>query len=131
MGSSQTRARTRVPCIGRRILNHCTTREALFSFFSFFFNFHRHSWSTHNVSSTILDLRDKTIYKQETRTSDKIIPAEITIDCAEVPVGIRRRNESNRRYFGGLDLELGFYESKHELGKTNPAREGASTNTKN
>ena len=22
------RARTRVPCIGRRILNHCTTREA-------------------------------------------------------------------------------------------------------
>ena len=28
MGSSQTRARTRVPCIGRRILNHCATREA-------------------------------------------------------------------------------------------------------
>ena len=28
VGSSQTRARTRVPCIGRRILNHCTTREA-------------------------------------------------------------------------------------------------------
>ena len=27
VGSSQTRARTRVPCIGRRILNHCTTRE--------------------------------------------------------------------------------------------------------
>ena len=27
--SSQTRARTHVPCIGRRILNHCTTREAL------------------------------------------------------------------------------------------------------
>ena len=30
VGSSQTRARTRVPCIGRQILNHCTTREALF-----------------------------------------------------------------------------------------------------
>ena len=29
MGSSRTRARTRVPCIGRRILNHRTTREAL------------------------------------------------------------------------------------------------------
>ena len=29
MGSSQTRARTRVPCIGRQILNHCATREAL------------------------------------------------------------------------------------------------------
>ena len=29
VGPSQTRARTRVPCIGRRILNHCATREAL------------------------------------------------------------------------------------------------------
>ena len=28
VGSSQTRARPRVPCIGRQILNHCTTREA-------------------------------------------------------------------------------------------------------
>ena len=28
VGSSQTRARTRVPCISRQILNHCTTREA-------------------------------------------------------------------------------------------------------
>ena len=28
MGSSQTRARTCVPCIGRQILNHCATREA-------------------------------------------------------------------------------------------------------
>ena len=28
VGSSQTRARTRVPSIGRQILNHCTTREA-------------------------------------------------------------------------------------------------------
>ena len=28
VGSSQTRARTRVPCTGRQILNHCTTREA-------------------------------------------------------------------------------------------------------
>ena len=27
--SSQTRARTRVPCIGRQILNRCATREAL------------------------------------------------------------------------------------------------------
>ena len=34
VGSSQTRARTRVPCIGRWILNHCTTREALLSFFN-------------------------------------------------------------------------------------------------
>ena len=28
VGSSQTRARTRIHCIGRRILNHCATREA-------------------------------------------------------------------------------------------------------
>ena len=27
VGSSRTRARTRVPCIGRQIPNHCTTRE--------------------------------------------------------------------------------------------------------
>ena len=27
VGSSQTRARTHVPCIGRQILNHCTTRQ--------------------------------------------------------------------------------------------------------
>ena len=33
VGSSQTRARTRVPCIGRQILNHCATREALLQFF--------------------------------------------------------------------------------------------------
>ena len=29
VGSSQTRARTRVPCIGRQTLNHSATREAL------------------------------------------------------------------------------------------------------
>ena len=28
VGSSQTRARTCVPCISRQILNHCTTKEA-------------------------------------------------------------------------------------------------------
>ena len=33
VGSSRTRARTRVPCIGRQILNHCTTREAPSSLF--------------------------------------------------------------------------------------------------
>ena len=27
VGSSRTRARTRVPCVGRWILNHCATRE--------------------------------------------------------------------------------------------------------
>ena len=28
VGSSRTRARTHVPCIGRQTLNHCATREA-------------------------------------------------------------------------------------------------------
>ena len=28
VGSSQTSARTRVPCTGRQFLNHCATREA-------------------------------------------------------------------------------------------------------
>ena len=35
VGSSQTRDRTRVPCIGRWILNHCATREALNHYFVF------------------------------------------------------------------------------------------------
>ena len=33
VGSSQTRARTHVPCIGRQILNYCATREALLLLF--------------------------------------------------------------------------------------------------
>ena len=32
VASSQTRARTRVPCISRQTLNHCATREALLCF---------------------------------------------------------------------------------------------------
>ena len=31
-GSSQTRARTRVPCTGRQTPNHCATREAPLTF---------------------------------------------------------------------------------------------------
>ena len=37
VGSSRTRARTHVPCIGRRVLNHCTTREVSESTQSDFF----------------------------------------------------------------------------------------------
>ena len=33
VGSSQTRAQTRVACISRQILNHCATREALSIFY--------------------------------------------------------------------------------------------------
>ena len=35
VGSSRTRARTCVPCIGRWILNNCATREALHAFLIF------------------------------------------------------------------------------------------------
>ena len=38
VGSSQTRARTRVPCISRQTLNHCATREALDLFEFVFFS---------------------------------------------------------------------------------------------
>ena len=33
VGSSRPRAQTRVPCVGRQILNHCTTREAQSEYF--------------------------------------------------------------------------------------------------
>ena len=36
VGSSQTRAQTRVPCISRQSLNHCATREALHPSFTYF-----------------------------------------------------------------------------------------------
>ena len=38
VGSSQTRARTRFPRIGRQTLNHCTTREALYLLFDSLIN---------------------------------------------------------------------------------------------
>ena len=40
VGSSQTRARTRVPCIGRRTLNHCATRESLNMFYNKMISLH-------------------------------------------------------------------------------------------
>ena len=42
VGSSQTRARTRVPCIGRQTLNHCATREARYQII-----FKHHSLMSH------------------------------------------------------------------------------------
>ena len=47
VGSSQTRARTCVPCIGRQILNHCATREALLEDFNYSFNFITCDWYVH------------------------------------------------------------------------------------
>ena len=39
VGSSQARARTCAPCIGRQTLNHCATREALILFYFYFYFF--------------------------------------------------------------------------------------------
>ena len=42
VGSSQTRAQTCVPCIGRRLFNHCTTREVPNPSISQSFNFSKY-----------------------------------------------------------------------------------------
>ena len=48
VGSSRTRAQTRVPCIGRWIVNHCATRDARHSFIclqiSFLYSLKEDSW---------------------------------------------------------------------------------------
>ena len=58
VGSSQTRARTRVPCIGRQILNHCATREAPWLIFlSFYFTIYQDLFSViHCVKSKSINL---------------------------------------------------------------------------
>ena len=54
VGSSQTRARTRVPCIGRQTPNHCATREAPDYYYLGFKGYvcvYAHIWvSTHDAS---------------------------------------------------------------------------------
>ena len=52
VGSSQTRARTRVPCIGRQILNHCATREAPRISFIFVFSLAFH-WFTLKMKANV------------------------------------------------------------------------------
>ena len=55
VGSSQTRARTRVPCIGRRTLNRCTTREALTPIFIAILYLHQSSLQpSYTIFSSIL-----------------------------------------------------------------------------
>ena len=61
VGSSRTRAQTCVPCLGRQILNHCATREALdtflikiffsFSWFPLFIYFEGHFFDAKSHSS--------------------------------------------------------------------------------
>ena len=49
VGSSQTRARTRVPCIGRQTPNHCATREALIGFLFHFSPGDREAYKKSNI----------------------------------------------------------------------------------
>ena len=56
VGSSQTRDQTHVPCIGRQILNHCTTREIPL------LNFDRHSINPFNLQNHVLQFWDIFLY---------------------------------------------------------------------
>ena len=59
VGSSQTRDRAHVPCIGRQILNHCTTREVpLFIFCtSHYSSYFRQSNSTQLIFTHLLNFK--------------------------------------------------------------------------
>ena len=57
VGSSWTRAQTRVPCTGRQILNHCTTREVpKFFNISFILRVRRFFSQSHHESNSYLVL---------------------------------------------------------------------------
>ena len=60
VGSSQTRARTHVPCIGRQILNHCATREAQGFVFFFFKPKRPNNW---NDLLQLSELKECSSYK--------------------------------------------------------------------
>ena len=55
VGSSQTRARTRVSCISRQILNHCATREAPCNSF-LYFNFSNSFFKKALILRIVLDV---------------------------------------------------------------------------
>ena len=59
VGSSQTRARTRVPCTGRQTLNHCATREAPRNEGFFFLPLTPGMWCVfqHHLSSSLTPTR--------------------------------------------------------------------------
>ena len=63
VGSSRTRARTHVPCIGRRILNHCATREA-------------QQWLFHLISIIHVVLKSR---KGETQHCPRAVPLNINV----------------------------------------------------
>ena len=81
MGSSQTRARTRVPCIGRRILNHCATREAPFHLF---LNRFRHLTVSFFCISAFIYLTGKWVCRillQGARVRCRTTPSQLREKC--------------------------------------------------
>ena len=80
VGSSQTRARTRVPCIGRQILNHCATREAPELFF----------FSTVNLSSNDGFIRCVDVSRRVPRGLD------FASFASSLPRGLKQRSEERR-----------------------------------
>ena len=80
VGSPWTRAQTRVPCIGRQILNHCATREVpiLAFIIAFFFTFLRslflHSASNYCLVSFHFTLQDSHAYFLQSTSSAHKLP---------------------------------------------------------
>ena len=60
VGSSQTRARTCVPCISRQILNHCATRETLKYLFIYLFTFYENFRDVLTVLHVSLKVNEET-----------------------------------------------------------------------
>ena len=89
VGSSQTRARTRVSCIGRQILNHCATREALKEFLQ---HQHKPRWGLNHTGT--LPLLDKT------KRSDYVVPSGCSASTASTSITLEPGGDGGR--FEGL-----------------------------
>ena len=77
VGSSWTRARTRVPCIGRRILNHCATREIpnLFLYLILFLTIHIEAFE---FSGSVFSAVFKILVKEASRSEN---PSQCSVFC--------------------------------------------------
>ena len=73
VGSSQTRARTRVPCIGRQTPNHCATREAQVYILLKKLDENHDILQTYRKAQQILFKKKKSIYSPSRLNEKKII----------------------------------------------------------
>ena len=109
VGSSQTRARTRVPCIGRQTLNHSATREAQKLFF-----FEKINKTDKPLARLIKKKREKT---QINRIRNE--KGELTTDTAETQ---RIMRDYYKQLYGNkMDTleEMDKFLEKHNLLKLN------------